>query len=209
MDAVVRLGAFLLMFAVGCTSIGLAAYGKDDIARGQQLFERGQAVAAQQFFESFTVQHPQNPAAAFYLGRIAFNAGQYEQAAQWLEKAVQLDETNSDYHFWLGRAYGYRASQARSGEQFFLARKVRVHLERAVELNPDNLPARFDLLEYYLRAPLFLGGGPDKARSQAEEISKRNVTEGAKAWARYEQFEREMPNGEDEQPLTDILGNTP
>jgi tetratricopeptide (TPR) repeat protein len=195
------------MLAASCTLVRPAEYSKDDITRGQQLFERGQVVAARQFFESFTTQHPQNPAGAFYLGRIAFSAGQYEQAVQWLEKAVQLDDTNSDYHFWLGHAYGYQARRARSGEQFFIARKVRVHLERAVELNSDNLPARFDLMEYYLQAPLFLGGGLDKARSQAEEIAKRDEKEGTKAWERYKQFESAAQSGEAGQLPSDTAGD--
>jgi tetratricopeptide (TPR) repeat protein len=37
-------------------------------------------------------------------------------------------------------------------------------------LDPDNLDARDDLLEYYLQAPGFLGGGKDKARALVEEI---------------------------------------
>jgi hypothetical protein len=56
-------------------------------------------------------------------------------------------------------------------------------LEKAVELNPDNIEARFDLLEYYLQAPAFLGGDAAKAQAQAAEIAKRNATAGGKSLA--------------------------
>ena len=53
-----------------------------------------------------------------------------------------------------------------------LAKKVRVEFERAVQLNGNNSAARCDLAEYYMNAPGFLGGGKDKARSQADQLMK-------------------------------------
>jgi len=60
-------------------------------------------------------------------------------------------------------------------------------LEKAVELNPDSIEARFDLMEYYLQAPAFLGGDVAKAEGQAREISKRSAAAGRKAWQRCRQ----------------------
>jgi hypothetical protein len=86
---------------------------------------------------------------------------------------VQLDEHSSDYHLWLGRACGRLAERVDVFRQFLLARKMKLHLERAVELNPENLAARADLREYYEKAPAFLGGSVEKAKVQEEEIEKR------------------------------------
>ena len=49
------------------------------------------------------------------------------------------------------------------------AEKSKESLERAVELDPENVAALTDLMKYYKRAPGFLGGSDEKAR----EISKR------------------------------------
>jgi len=166
----------------------LVAQASDQLATGITLFNRGQFAEAQQFFEMALDQHPTHPAGAYYLGRIAFENGQYEQASTWFERSVQLDSGNSEYHRWLGRAYGEQAEQA-GGAAFFLARKVKRHLEKAVELSPDNVEARFDLLEYYLRAPTFLGGDVAKAKAQAAEIAKRDATVGSEAWRRCDQEE--------------------
>ena len=163
-----------------------------DLTAGVTLFERGQTAAAQQFFETFVNEYPTDPAGPYYLGRLAFEDQRSEQAIAWLEKAVQLDGGNSEYHLWLGRAYGQQAQQA-GGEAFFLARKVKMHLERAVELNPDNIAARFDLIEYYLRAPLLVGGDPAKATAQAAEIAKRDAVAGREAWRRCAQEARATP----------------
>ena len=170
----------------------LVAQASEDIVTGVTLFERGQFAAAQQFFETFVSRRPTDPAGAYYLGRLAFESKQYDQALTWLEKAVQLDSGNSEYHRWLGRTYGQQAQHA-GGEAFFLARKVKIHLEKAVELNPGNIEARFDLLEYYLQAPPFLGGGSARAKEQAEEIAKHDAAAGREAWRRCEQEEAQRP----------------
>jgi len=162
-----------------------------DMETGVRLFEQGQFAAAQQFFAEFVRQHPTSPHGVYYLGRLAFEKKQYNQAATLFEQAVQLESRNSEYHRWLGRSYG-RQAEHEGGNAFFLARKVKKHLETAVVLNPDNLEARFDLLEYYLRAPAFVGGDAAKAKVQAEEITKRNATEGRKAWQRCEQADAQI-----------------
>ena len=154
----------------------------DNVTVGIKLFEENNIVAAHQFFTAFVQERPTDAEGAFYLGRTFFAQEQYEQAIEWLDKAVVLDGQNADYHFWLGRACGSQAQRASILWQFPLARRVRKHFERAVELNPDHIHARADLAEYYLKAPRFLGGGKEKAEMQAHEISRRNLEEGLRVW---------------------------
>ena len=54
-----------------------------------------------------------------------------------------------------------------------------------MDLDPDNLLARRDLMEFYLQAPWILGGSKDKAQAQLEAIASRNATEGHLARAIY------------------------
>ncbi len=149
---------------------------------GIRLFNDKQWTTAQQFFESYTSEHPTDAVGAFYLGRTLFEQQQYEHAIEWLEKATLIESINSHYHLWLGRAYGYSAQRASILWQFSLARKVKIHFEKAVELDPDNIDARADLAEYYVKAPRILGGGTEKAEAQAHEISRRNLAEGLRVW---------------------------
>jgi tetratricopeptide (TPR) repeat protein len=157
------------------------SFAQENLERGRQLFEHGRVAEARHVFESAVQENPQNDVAAFYLGRIFFAEEDYDRAVEWFEKAAQVDAGNSDYHLWLGRGYGNQALRASVWSRFFLARKVRQHFEKAVELDPENTAARLDLLEYYLKAPRFLGGGKEKALVQAEEIKKRDVERGREA----------------------------
>jgi tetratricopeptide (TPR) repeat protein len=180
---------FVLLASLLLPSLGSATQATDQATRGIQLFDSGQFADAEQFFTSFVKEHPNDPAGPFYLGRIAFSQARYDAAVEWFARATQLADGNSDYHLWLGRAYGRQAQRASFLRQPLLARKVKAHFEKAVALDPDNLAARLDLLEYYLKAPALLGGSTERARAQAEEITKRDDQRGLQAWRMIEEAE--------------------
>ena len=98
------------------------------------------------------------------------------------DAAVERAPGNSEYHRWLGRAYGAKADRTRS---FLLARRVKGEFEQAVELDPSNIAARRDLLEFYLDAPWIVGGDDGKARDQVRAIALRDPVQGDLARARY------------------------
>ena len=173
MDAFAVQLVYVRYVAVGLFFYASVLHAGDEVTIGVQLFTNGHMHEARQFFASVVQTQPQNPSGFFYAGRIAFEEQQYEPAIENFTKAIELEEQNSEYHLWLGRACGRQAERSSVFRQFLLARKVKLHLERAVELNPENLPARADLMEYYTRAPGFLGGSEEKAREQAQEIAKR------------------------------------
>lgn len=105
------------------------------------------------------------------LSRAYYSVQRWDDAISNGERATSLQPNNSDYHMWLGRAYGEKADSSNFVVAVELAKKVRVQFEQAVQLNGGNLAARSDLAEYYVDAPGFLGGGKDKARAQADVIA--------------------------------------
>jgi tetratricopeptide (TPR) repeat protein len=100
-------------------------------------------------------------------------------AVDLLEKAVELNPRSSEYYDWLGKAYGTQAQKAGKLKQPFLAKKTKDAWEKAIALDPNNLEAREDIIQYYLQAPGFLGGSKDKARDAAFEVRKRSPYRGA------------------------------
>ena len=126
---------------------------------------------------------------SLWLGKSCLRARKWDEAIAALEEAVRLQPSNSINHLWLGRAYGEKASRASAFSAFGIARKVVREFETAVKLDPSNMDARFDLLEFYVEAPGIVGGGKDKATVQASAIASLNARMGHTARARI--FEKE------------------
>ena len=107
-----------------------------------------------------------------------------------LDAAIEASESatggSADARVWLwaGRAYGRQAIEASLFTQPKWAGRTRDAWEKAVALDPELLDARFDLIQYYLQAPGFLGGGRDKAAQQVAEIARRHEGLGklAQSW---------------------------
>lgn len=118
------------------------------------------------------------PAAAFAQGCLAMADERWDLAQRHFERALKAQEGSAVYHFWLARALGEQAERANLLRQASLARRTRAHLERAVQLDPENLDARAGLMQFHQRAPAIVGGNREKAREQATEIRKRNPYRG-------------------------------
>ena len=114
---------------------------------------------------------PSDAAAYNYLCRAYFSEQNWDDAIKACEKAVSLNPGSSDYHLWLGRAYGEKADGSSPFTAAILARKLRKQFETAVQLNPRNVYARVDLSEFYTEAPAILGGGDNKVRDQANALA--------------------------------------
>jgi tetratricopeptide (TPR) repeat protein len=112
----------------------------------------------------------QDAASLNLLSRAYFSLEQWDDAVKYGERAVALEPQNANYHLWLGREYGRKAGASNPLSAAALAKKAKNSFERAVQLDPSNVPARVDLAEYYSEAPAFMGGGLDKARDQAAQV---------------------------------------
>ena len=121
---------------------------------------------------------PKDAATLQLTGQDYFMLGEYKKATEAFEKAAQLDPNNAKLIHWLGRTYGRRAETANPFAAPGLASKTRQMFEKAVELDPTDKDALGDLLDYYLDAPGFLGGGVQKAEKLAQMILKQDPAEG-------------------------------
>lgn len=117
---------------------------------------------------------PNDAASYNLLCRAYFSVNNWDRAISACEKAVSLDPNHSEYHLWLGRAYGEKADSVSFLSAAGYAKKVKNEFEKAVALNPNDAIARTDLAEFYLEAPGIVGGGQDKARAQSEALATLN-----------------------------------
>jgi tetratricopeptide (TPR) repeat protein len=148
-------------------------------------YDFGHYQQAANLLRGATGQNPNDAALHNWLARCEFELHEFDRAVVSAERSVELEPANSEYHLWLGRAYGRKAEEAGLFSKFSLAKKSRREFEEAVRLNPSNFPAQDDLIEFYLRAPGIVGGGEEKVLQQIEVLTKVDPVEGHLARARY------------------------
>lgn len=141
---------------------------------------------------------PQDAEAHHLLSRAYLLVEEWNRAVEAAERAVALQPKSSDYHLWLGRAYGNRAEHCNFICASGLAGKVRSEFEKAVELDPNNTAARTDLAEYYMEAPGIMGGSKDKARAQADQMAPRAPSSAHWVRARLAEKEKQYDVAEKE-----------
>ena len=170
-------GLFLLL--------ATATFAADVALREQvtELFRHRQWADAQVLLENFILTEPGNAEGYFYLGQTQLNRGDTEKAVLSLEKATILDPKNSDYFRLLGDGYGVTAQKAGIFSKFGWAKKCKAAYDKAVELDPGNINARWGVMEYCRQAPGIVGGGMDGAYVQAAEIAKLDPVRGRTAYA--------------------------
>ena len=172
---------------------------KDDLLRsGQEQLEDGQFAQAVVTLTNALQQEGDSPRLRYFLGRAYYEQRHFDDAIKQFEQAVKGDASNSMFHLWLGRAYGRKAERSSWFTALRLAGRLRREFETAIQLDPQNLEARRDILEFYLQAPGIVGGGRDKARAEAEEIAKRDPAEGHRAWANYWDDQKQYDKAEAE-----------
>jgi tetratricopeptide (TPR) repeat protein len=178
-----RMLVALLFAAIAPGALAAAAPPAGPLAPGIQAFEARRFEEARKFFAPYAAAHPRDADAAYYLGRTLLGLRKTDEAVDWLEKAAKLAPRRSDVYLSLARAYGRAAQEASLLRKPGLAKNAHAAWLKAVELDPENLDARDDLVTFYLVAPGFMGGSVDKAREQAGEIAKRDAARGAIARA--------------------------
>lgn len=153
----------------GLMGAAVAAEAADVAA--QSLLSAGRVDVAISGLRTHLRSAPNDAQAYNLLCRAYYALQQWDDAIAQCERASKLEPAVSEYHLWLGRAYGKKAEEASWFSAIGLAKKVRKEFEHAVQLDGRSVSARSDLAEFYAEAPGFLGGGKDKARDQAQQLA--------------------------------------
>lgn len=151
------------------------------IEDGKRLFEKKDYKAAKTVFEELIESESKNHEAFYYLGRSLFELEEYKESIKALEESIKIHSTSSDYHTWLGNALGYRSREVNKLSMIRIAGKMKKSYQKAVELDPANVDARWGLMRYLLAAPAIAGGSKEKAKEQAREIMKLDKQRGHEA----------------------------
>lgn len=157
MKQTVRIGCAFLLLTI-------SAVGQTKIERAKTSFEQGKYDQVKAVLTSIDKGDPSFADARYYLGRVAYEEKEYEEAADLFNEAIETNDKVADYHHWLGNAYRNRALISNPFTGAMLAPKIRKAWEQAAALDAGNVDVRVSLVGYYTQRPALWAGAWIKQR---------------------------------------------
>ncbi len=136
-----------------------------------QIWKSGKVSEAIRSLSNQVASNPKDARAYADLCRVYSSIEDYDNAIQNCVRATQLEPNVSNYHLWLGRAYGDKADNTSFFSAIGWAKKALAEFQLAVQLDTRNVAARSDLTEFYREAPGIVGGDTDKAHRVVAETA--------------------------------------
>ncbi|HEX5234554.1 MAG TPA: tetratricopeptide repeat protein [Silvibacterium sp.] len=165
-----KLAALITFFIAAASTPALAAPNVS-LETARVAFNHGRADDALRALDSTLKLNPEDAAAWNLQCRVYLSQGRWDAAVASCQRAVQIAPVNSEFHVWMGRAYGEKARQSSLVAAYKIAKLVHSEFETAVRLDGKNPQALSDLGQYYVEAPRMLGGGYAKAQEMAQRLN--------------------------------------
>lgn len=172
------------VLAVLCLAwIAAPATASELTERALEALEAGETEQAVALLEPAHRSAPRDAQVAHALGLAELTRGNAERALELAELATRYGATVADHHHLHAIALAANIDSMGTLGKMRAAGRMRSAWERALELDPDHIEARFSLFGYYMQAPRIAGGGRDKAEAMAATIAERDRVRGHQARA--------------------------
>jgi tetratricopeptide (TPR) repeat protein len=177
---VLWLGVLVTTLLAGGATTGLHAVSlmaadraATERAAAERALMQGQIDEAVATAQRLAAADPKDGQAYLLLCRSFYAEAHAEAAIEACTRATEVLPRSSVAQDWLGRALGMKAERAGPIAGLSLALKVKAAFEAAVALDPGNGDGINDLGEYYIAAPMVIGGGLDKSTALANGAMAR------------------------------------
>ncbi|MBU3681456.1 MAG: hypothetical protein FGM16_05905 [Flavobacterium sp.] len=174
----------------------ITVLAQSNMEKGISLFEQEQYELSKGYFIKELNTSPTNLKVIEYLGDIASHTNRWETAASYYKKLTVLNPKNANYFFKYGGALGMRAQTEGKWVAIRVVGDSKDALDKALDLNPNHIEARWALIEYYLQLPVFVGGSETKAQKYAAELGRISPVDGYLAKAHIDEHYKRFKNAE-------------
>ena len=183
-------------------------FSQSNFDKGEKLFKDGKYELAQSVLENFLKENPSHLKTIEYLGDIAYHNKSWDTAIGYYQKLKQLKPTEADYYYKYGGALGTKAKFANKFIALGMIGDVRKSFEKAIELNPKHIDARWALVALYIQLPGIVGGSESKAIKYSNELLKLSPVDGYLSRGTIEEYFKRYSNAEQQYKKAIAAGST-
>lgn len=147
--------------------------------KGKNSYDNGEYAQAKDLFNELIKKQPDYAEAFYYLGLTYVQLDKLTDAINELEQASSINTTNVKYQLTYGNIMFRLAQEGNKFKSLGRMKKGKKIFERVIEIDPDNIAARFSLLQFYFYAPGIFGGDKEKAeqlKNEMIEIDPKSIT---------------------------------
>lgn len=176
--------------------------------KAEKLFNEGKYEQAQPVFENSLKEYPSNLKTIEYLGDIAGQQKAWDKAIAYYLKLKNLKPTEANYHYKYGGALGMKAKESNKLKALGMIGEVKESLEKAIELNPKHIEARWALVMIYIQLPGFVGGSESKAIQYSDELLKLSPVDGYLSRGQIDEYFKRYTAAEQQYKKAIAAGST-
>lgn len=156
----------------------LMIWSQSHFETAEKLYKEHKFVLAEPIFEKYLKSNPSNLETIEYLGDIAGRNKLWDKALLYYKKLKQLKPSEANYHYKYGGALGMKAKDSNKFKALGMIDEVKGSFEKAINLNPQHIGARWALIELYIQLPGIVGGSESKAIKYSTELSRLSAVDG-------------------------------
>lgn len=186
----------------------LVMWSQSNFSKAEKLFEAGKYDQAQPVFESFLKENPSHLKTIEYLGDIAGHKKSWDKAMVYYRKLKQLKPSEANYYFKYGGVLGMKAKESNKLKALGMIGEVKESFEKAIELDPKHIEARWALVMIYIQLPGFVGGSESKAIKYSNELLKLSPVDGFLSRGQIEEHFERYPAAEQQYKKAIAAGST-
>jgi tetratricopeptide (TPR) repeat protein len=153
-------------------------FSQTNFEKGEKLFQQGKYDLAKPIFENNLIENPNHTKTLEYLGDIEGINKSWDKAMAYYEKLKKLNPSNANYYYKYGGCLGMKAKEGNKFKALGMIGEIKTSFEKAIQLNPNHIEARWALIELYLQLPGIVGGSERKAEKYAVELLKISPVDG-------------------------------
>lgn len=183
-------------------------FAQSNFDKAEKLFKDGKYDQAQTIFENLLKENPSNLKTIEYLGDIAYSNKSWDVAIRYYQKLKQLKPNEADYYYKYGGALGTKAKFANKFIALGMIGDVRKSFEKAIELDPKHIDARWALVSLYIQLPGIVGGSESKAIKYSNELLKLSPVDGFLTRGTIEEYFKRYSNAEQQYKKAIAAGST-
>ncbi|WP_293874475.1 tetratricopeptide repeat protein [Flavobacterium sp.] len=153
-------------------------FSQTNFEKAEKLFVQEKYALAKPMFENILKENPNHLKTLEYLGDIEGSNKSWDKALIYYDKLKRLNPSNANYYYKYGGCLGMKAKESNKFRALGMIGDVKANFEKAIQINPNHVEARWALIELYLQLPAIIGGSEHKAQKYAYELQKISPVDG-------------------------------